>query len=199
MPGPNWRRPARSVSPSSTRPNCCAAQAKSCKLASVMSAPTSAGNGLAIGRSGLRQLRASLLTHSPDQAITVLQEAGYASGGDVYQAFSNWLPGRHGVHSPQDLDADLLSDALSEFFSNQGWGTVVVQPVGGAAFAVDSSDWAEADPGTAEAPMCFFTAGGLAAFLGPPAGETGSVVGVGGRSRHDGRRPVLSPRPPGVP
>src|SRR2546423_5890627 len=180
MPGPNWRRPAHSVSPSSTRPNCCAAQAKSCKLASVMSASMSAGNGLAIGRSGLRQLRASLLTHSPDQAITVLQEAGYASGGDVYQAFSTWLPGRHGVHSPQDLDADLLSDALSEFFSNQGWGTVVVQPVGGAAFAVDSSDWAEADPGTAEAPMCFFTAGVLAGFLRRPAAATGSGPGVGG-------------------
>ena len=155
----------------------------------------SAGNGLAIGRSGLRQLRASLLTHSPDQAITVLQEAGYASGGDVYQTFSNWLPGRHGVQSPQDLDAGLLSDALSEFFSKQGWGTVVVQPVGGAAFAVDSSDWAEADPGTAEAPMCFFTAGMLADFLGRLAGETVSVMEVECRSRNDGRCRFLSASP----
>jgi len=160
-----------------------------------MSASTTAGNGLAIGRSGLRQLRASLLTHSPDQAITVLQETGYASGGDVYQAFSNWLPGRHGVQSPQDLDAGLLSDALSEFFSKQGWGTVVVQPVGGAAFAVDSSDWAEADPGTAEAPMCFFTAGMLADFLGRLAGETVSVMEVECRSRNDARCRFLSARP----
>ena len=160
-----------------------------------MSASSPAGNGLAIGRSGLRQLRASLLTHSPDQAITVLQEAGYASGADVYQAFSTWLAGRHRVQTPQDLDADLLSDALSEFFSNQGWGTVAVQPVGGAAFAVDSSDWAEADPGTAEAPMCFFTAGMLADFLGRLAGETVSVMEVECRSRSDGRCRFLSASP----
>src|SRR2546427_10701469 len=116
MPGPTWRGPARSVSPSSTRPNCCAAQAKSCKLASVMSAPTSAGNGLAIGRSGLRQLRASLLTHSPDQAITVLQDAGYASAGAVYQAFSNWVPAAPGVESPQEPIADPPTLALSAIF-----------------------------------------------------------------------------------
>jgi len=160
-----------------------------------MSASTPAGNGLAIGRSGLRQLRASLLTHSPDQAITVLQEAGYASGGDVYQAFSTWLPGRHGVHSPQDLDADLLSDTLSEFFRSYGWGTLVVRAVGGSALAVDSFDWAEADPGTAEAPMCFFTAGMLADFLGRLAGETVSVMEVECRSRNDARCRFLSATP----
>src|SRR5439155_1142153 len=80
--------------------------------------------------------------------------------------------GRHGVQAPQDLDANLLSEALSGFFRDHGWGTLAVQPVGGAALAVDSRDWAEADPGTAQAPMCFFTAGMLADFLGRLAGET---------------------------
>src|SRR5438046_7761659 len=116
-----------------------------------MSAST-AGNGLAIGRSGLRQLRASLLTHTPDQAITVLQEAGYASGQDVYEAFCTWLRGRHGVQAPQDLDANLLSDALSGFFRDHGWGTLAVQAVGGAALAVDSperdEDRLRTDPAT---------------------------------------------------
>jgi len=159
-----------------------------------MSAST-AGNGLAIGRSGLRQLRASLLTHTPDQAITVLQEAGYASGQDVYEAFCTWLRGRHGVQAPQDLDANLLSDALSGFFRDHGWGTLAVQAVGGAALAVDSPDWAEADPGTPQAPMCFFTAGMLADFLGRLAGETVSVMEVECRSRNDARCRFLSARP----
>src|SRR2546430_455005 len=160
-----------------------------------MSASTTAGNGLAIGRSGLRQLRASLLSRTPDQAITVLQEAGYASGQDVYEAFCTWLTARHGVPTPQDLDADLLSDTLSEFFRSYGWGTLAVRAVGGSALAVDTIDWAEADPGTAETPMCFFTAGMLADFLGRLAGGTGAVMGGEGRSRNDARCRVLSPTP----
>src|SRR5207247_2869133 len=167
------RRSGPSASRSSTRSNCCAARAKRTKCASVMSASTTARNGLAIGRSGLRQLRASLLSRTPDQAITVLQEAGYASGQDVYAAFCTWLTGRHGVPTPQDLDAELLSDALSEFFRSYGWGTLAVRAVGGSALAVHSVDCAESDPGTAETPMCFFTAGMLGAFPGPAGGARG--------------------------
>ena len=92
-------------------------------------------------------------------------------------------------------DADLLSDALSEFFRSYGWGTLTVRAVGGSALAVDSFDWAEADPGTAEAPMCFFTAGMLADFLGRLAGETVSVMEVECRSRNDARCRFLSATP----
>jgi len=139
--------------------------------------------------------RGSLLSRTLDRAITVLQAAGYASGQDVYGAFCTWLTGRHGVPTPQDLDAELLSDALSEFFRSYGWGTLAVRAVGGSALAVDSVDWAEADPGTAETPMCFFTAGMLADFLGRLAGETVSVMEVECRSRNDARCRFLSATP----
>jgi bacteriochlorophyll 4-vinyl reductase len=136
----------------------------------------------------LRQLHASLATHAPEQAITILQEAGYAAGEGLYKAFI-------AVNNPADLDADLLAPTLSEFFTSGGWGAVAVTPVGTGALAVDSSDWAEAEPGTSETPMCFFSAGMLADFLGRLSEETVAVMEVECRSKGDERCRFLSATP----
>ncbi len=136
----------------------------------------------------VRQLHASLTTHAPDQLITILQEAGYAAGEGLYKAFA-------AVNNPTDLDADLLGETLSEFFVNGGWGTVSMSPVGTGALALDSSDWAEANPGTAQTPMCFFSAGMLADFLGRLSDETVAVMEVECRSRGDERCRFLSATP----
>src|SRR5713101_8792406 len=97
----------------------------------------------------VRQLHASLASHAPDPLITVLQEAGYAAGDGLFKAFT-------AVNSPTDLDADLLADTLSEFFTSGGWGAVTLTPVGTGALALDSSDWAEAEPGRQIALSWFF-------------------------------------------
>ena len=136
----------------------------------------------------LRQLHASLATHAPEQAITILQEAGYAAGEGLYKAFI-------AVNNPADLDADLLAPTLSEFFTSGGWGAVAVTPVGTGALAVDSSDWAEAEPGTSETPMCFFSAGMLDDFLGRLSEETVAVMEVECRSKGDERCRFLSATP----
>jgi predicted hydrocarbon binding protein len=136
----------------------------------------------------VRQLHASLTAHAPDQLITVLQEAGYAAGEGLFQRFT-------AVTSATDLDADMLGEALSEFFTNGGWGTVTLTPVGTGALALDSTDWAEADPGTAQSPMCFFSAGMLADFLGRLSDETVAVMEVECRSRGDERCRFLSATP----
>ena len=136
----------------------------------------------------VRQLHASLASHAPDQLITVLQEAGYAAGEGLFKAFT-------AVNSPTDLDADMLADALSEFFTSSGWGTVTLTPVGTGALALDSNDWAEAEPGTAQSPMCFFSAGMLADFLGRLSDETVAVMEVECRSRGDERCRFLSATP----
>jgi hypothetical protein len=94
-----------------------------------------------------------------------------------------------------NLDADLLGGALSDFFTTSGWGSVTMTPVGTGAFALDSTDWVEADPGTAQAPMCFFTAGMLADFLGRLSDETVAVLEVECRSRGDARCRFLSATP----
>ena len=136
----------------------------------------------------VRQLHASLSARAPEQLITVLQEAGYAAGEGLYHAFA-------AVHNPADLDADQLAPALSEFFTTGGWGAVTVTPVGTGALAIDSSNWSEAEPGTAQSPMCFFSAGMLADFLGRLSDETVAVLEVECRSRGDTRCRFLSATP----
>ncbi|PYP56204.1 MAG: hypothetical protein DMD40_11565 [Gemmatimonadetes bacterium] len=136
----------------------------------------------------VRQLHASLASRAPDQLIAVLQEAGYAAGEGLFKAFT-------AVNSATDLDADLLGETLSEFFTNGGWGAVTLTPVGTGALALDSTDWAEAEPGTAQAPMCFFSAGMLADFLGRLSDETVAVMEVECRSRGDDRCRFLSATP----
>src|SRR5207302_125730 len=56
-------------------------------------------------------------------------------------------------------------------------------------------DWAEADPGSAQTPMCFFSSGMLADFLGRLSGEPVAVMEVECRSRNDGRCRFLSASP----
>jgi predicted hydrocarbon binding protein len=161
-----------------------------------MSAPVPvATDGLMIGRGALRQLHVTLRRDAPDSAVTILQETGYAAGAGVFEAFRAWLPGETGVAQPDALDAGRLNDVLSAFFQATGWGSISVAPMGGAALVVDSSDWAEADPGTAEEPMCFFTSGMLADFFGRLSGEPVAVMEVECRSRNDARCRFLSASP----
>ncbi len=157
--------------------------------------PTAATDGLTLGRGALRQLHLSLLRDAAEHAVAILQETGFAAGEGVFQAFCAWLPGRMGVEHPDDLDAAQLTDVLSMFFQAMGWGAVTVAPLGGAALVVDSSDWAEADPGSAEVPMCFFSSGMLADFLGRLSGEPVAVMEVECRSKHDPRCRFLSAAP----
>jgi predicted hydrocarbon binding protein len=151
--------------------------------------------GLTIGTGGLRQLHNSLAQHAPDAAVTILQEAGYASGEGVYQALCGWLATHAGTDHPEELDAANFGGALSDFFASSGWGHVSVVPVGGAALALDSSDWAEAEPGSAQMPMCFFTSGMLADVMGRVSGETVAVMEVECRSRGDSICRFLSASP----
>jgi predicted hydrocarbon binding protein len=136
----------------------------------------------------VRQLHASLAAHAPEQLVTILQEGGYAAGEGLYQAFA-------AANNPAELDADLLPETLSDFFRTGGWGSVTITPVGTGALAIDSTDWAEADPGTAQTPMCFFSAGMLADFLGRISDETIAVMEVECRSRGDARCRFLSATP----
>ncbi|HMH83773.1 MAG TPA: V4R domain-containing protein [Gemmatimonadales bacterium] len=163
-----------------------------------MTAPAStpaATDGLTIGRGALRQLHHSLLRDAADAAVPILQEVGFAAGEGVYGAFCAWLPGETGVARPDELDAGRLNDVLSTFFQATGWGSLTVAPLGSAALVVDSADWVEAEPGSAQTPMCFFTSGMLADFFGRMSGEPVAVMEVECRSRNDARCRFLSASP----
>ena len=154
-----------------------------------------ATDGLTVGRGALRQLHASLLRDAADHAIAILQEAGFAAGQGVFQAFCAWLPGQLGVARPDEVDAAQMNDVLSAFFLAIGWGAVSVAPLGNAALVVDSTDWVEADPGSADIPMCYFSSGMLSDFLGRLSGEPVAVMEVECRSRNDERCRFLSAAP----
>ncbi|MGH9260596.1 MAG: V4R domain-containing protein [Acidimicrobiales bacterium] len=144
--------------------------------------------GVSLGRGALRALHRIVFTHAPEQAVTILQQAGFASGEGVYDAFRDWVPRHAGVSSPEDIDAGQLSEQLTRFFQALGWGSLTVSPLAGAALAVDSPDWVEAEPDTgAQTPMCFFSAGMLADFLGRLADEGVAAMEVECRSRNDPR------------
>jgi|SRR5689334_21012400 len=154
-----------------------------------------ATDGLTIGRGALLQLHRSLLRDAGEAAIPILQEVGFAAGEGIYQAFAAWLAAARGVARPTELDAGQLDGALSEFFQAIGWGAVRVAPLGTSALVVDSSDWAEAEPGSADTPMCFFSSGMLADFFGRLSGEPVAVMEVECRSKSDQRCRFLSAAP----
>jgi len=143
----------------------------------------------------LRALHGSLQSHAPDAAVTVLQETGFASGESIYQGFLAWLPAGAGVESLDQLDGGQLSSVLSAYFDARGFGPLEMTPLPGGALALDSAAWAESEPGTSESPMCFFTAGMLADFLGRLTGETVAVMEVECRSKGDPRCRFLSAMP----
>jgi predicted hydrocarbon binding protein len=152
--------------------------------------------GLRLGRKVIHQLRAALERDTGLQAASYLQEAGFAGGEELYEAFASWLRTTRGVERPTDLDAQFLNEALSTFFAEQGWGALSMQTLGGAVLALDSSEWAEAsDEGRGEFPSCHLTCGLLADFFGRLSDGLVAVMEVECRSRGDARCRFLAGAP----
>jgi predicted hydrocarbon binding protein len=151
-------------------------------------------SGVRIGRRVLHQLRASLERDTGLQASSYLQEAGFAGGEELYGEFAEWLLATRGVERPAELDMTYLSDALAEFFADQGWGALTARPLG-AVLALDAADWAEAGGGSSEFPSCHVTCGMLADFFGRMASGLVAVMEVECRSRGDGRCRFLAGAP----
>lgn len=120
----------------------------------------------AVPHTSLRTLRTALVRDLGDGFASVLQEAGFAGGAALLDAFAGWC-GRHGLGAPATLPMETFHAALARFLSEVGWGRITVTPIGDLVLAIDAEDWAEADP---EAPMpypaCYYTAGMFADVLG---------------------------------
>lgn len=138
-----------------------------------------------IGKRALHQLRVALERETGPQATLVLREAGFAGGEALYHAFTQWTNERYGLGSPQDLDVKFLTEALSGFFKDSGWGDVATTNLSSSIMAFDSPDWAEAESGSAEYPSCHFSTGMLADFFTRIAGTQMAVMEVECRSHGD--------------
>jgi predicted hydrocarbon binding protein len=152
--------------------------------------------GLRLGRRVLHQLRSALERDTGLQASTYLQEAGFAGGEELYAEFREWLLATRGVENPGDLDAEFLSETLSAFFADQGWGRLEATPLGDAVLALDSVEWAESvESGGGEFPSCHLTCGMLADFFGRLSDGLVAVMEVECRSRRDARCRFLAGSP----
>jgi predicted hydrocarbon binding protein len=152
--------------------------------------------GLRLGRRVIHQLRASLERDTGLQAASYLQEAGFAGGEELFREFGDWLVATRGVEHAGELDVQFLSEVLSQFFSEQGWGQLSASPVGPAVLAFDSAEWAEAsDESRGEFPSCHVTCGLLADFFGRLSEGLVAVMEVECRSRGDARCRFLAGAP----
>jgi len=143
--------------------------------------PLAPGSLVALSPAALHRLRDSA-------GAQALQEAGYAAGDDLYRAFTSWLPSVASVDDPADLAAERLPEIVSRFFSSIGWGGVSVSQLAASTVAVDSADWAEAQPGVGlQYPSCAFTSGVLADFFSLLGSAPLATMEVECRSRGDAR------------
>ena len=141
-----------------------------------------AGGMVGLTRDAFVALHNALFRDAGPNAAAYLQEAGYAGGGALHQAFVSWC-GQHGHGTPEGLTAPEFEHLASEFFSSLGWGAVQVGTLHESVMTVDSSDWAEADPASGmQFPGCYLSAGMLAEFFGRVAGQQIAAMEVECRS-----------------
>jgi hypothetical protein len=137
---------------------------------------------VALTRDTLAALRAALTRDAGPAAAGYLQEAGYAGGAALFEAFRGWLASR-GDGTPESLSLDAFQARAAEFFRETGWGSLAVGALHGTVATLDSSDWGEATPGSAlEHPGCHLSAGLLADFFGRVADAPLAVMEVECRS-----------------
>lgn len=122
-------------------------------------------------RDALLTLRSVLFRDAGGNAAAYLQEAGYAGGGALYQAFTQWSSGNR-LPAPEQMPFAEFGGRAAQFFGDLGWGAISVGMLHDSVVTVDSQNWAESDPASAmQFPGCYLSAGMLADFFGRLAGS----------------------------
>jgi len=154
-----------------------------------MGRPGSRPAELALPVASLAAIRQSLTkTVGADEAGRALRAAGHAAGDAVYAALTQPLGADPGSRSEvSELNASAFWRRISQLFSTRGWGTLNHSDVHDGVASLESTNWVEADPGSATRPTCFFTTGLLANLLGQAAGSDIAILEVECRSRGDER------------
>ncbi len=136
-------------------------------------------------RASFAALRAALLRDAGPGYAAYLQEAGFAAGETMFQAFEAWLHARDAA-PVSSLGLVDFGVQLAAFFADSGWGRLRLEPRGDLLMRIEASDWSEADPGVAlEQPGCHWSAGMFADLFGRVAGGPLAAFEVGCRSAGD--------------
>jgi hypothetical protein len=130
---------------------------------------------MALPAVALTQLRRALRAEAgPLQATHALHDAGFATGGSLYEDLIRMVGG-----NPVELDENQFWKGLSRFFEGRGWGQLEHERVHPGLGIIRARGWAESDPeGTEAQPGCAFTSGVLAHILGRVAQGPVAVLEV---------------------
>ena len=141
------------------------------------------GSGMvAISRDALSGLRNALMRDTGYASAGYFQEAGYAGGASMFEAFRSWLAAR-GTAGPEALTLDAFQAYATDFFREGGWGSLEVGELHDVVATLDSTDWGEATPGAGlEHPGCHLSSGMFADFFGRLADAPLAVMEVECRS-----------------
>lgn len=141
------------------------------------------GSGMvAISRDVLTGLRIALMRDTGYASAGYLQEAGYAGGAAMFDAFRSWLAQR-GASEPEALSIGAFQAHATEFFRECGWGSLAVGELHDTVATLDSADWGEATPEAGlEHPGCHLSSGMFADFFGRVADAPLAVMEVECRS-----------------
>lgn len=117
----------------------------------------------------------------PLAAIHALHEAGYESGGVLFDAFSADVG-----EELSDVPEGTFWSQMARFLARRGWGALSHDDAHAGVGLLRSRDWAEATPGGTESqPTCAFSCGLFSHFLSRAAGGPVAVLEVSCRSRGD--------------
>jgi len=137
---------------------------------------------LAVTKDALAALRNVLMRDTGHAAAGWFQEAGYAGGGALFEAFRGWLDDRD-AGEPESLPLDEFQRLAGEFFHETGWGSLSVGTLHDVVVTLDSPDWGEASPDAGmEHPCCHLSSGMFADFFGRVADAPLAVMEVECRS-----------------
>ena len=141
------------------------------------------GSGMvAMTRDSLAALRNALMRDTGYAAFGYLQEAGYAGGAALFDAFTSWI-GARGGPAPDALSVGEFQDHATGFFRAAGWGSLLVGNLHDTVATLDSDDWGEATPdANLEHAGCHFSSGMFADFFGRIANAPLAVMEVECRS-----------------
>ncbi len=125
------------------------------------------GSGMvAITRDALGGLRNALMRDMGYAAAGYLQEAGYAGGAALFEAFRGWLAAR-GESAPESLSVSEFQEQATDFFRECGWGSLQVGDLYDTVATLDSTDWGEATPDAGlDQASCHFSSGMFSDFFG---------------------------------
>jgi predicted hydrocarbon binding protein len=142
---------------------------------------------LGLAPASLHALHAALAAQLGAAAAMPLQEAGYATGLALAGAMRDWLRAR-GEGDPSTLPLGAFGNRAGAFFSEQGWGSVVIDTSSGVATTVETHDWADWQPReSGEPPSAHFTTGLFAGFFGTLAEAPLAVLEVEPADATNGR------------